>query len=120
VYVHNKSKSDFFLEGRYTYFFSIINNKGLIGSTLNPKLANTTISFDETTMKFSWTPVENAEWYEVKIQDSEITSGTVTPVDQIFTSIPEGGITLQFDPANNLVDGYVKACSKYYTDSKTL
>lgn len=116
--LYNIKETSVSLEGRYTHYLSIIDNKGLSGATVNKKLANTTITYDETTLKLSWTAVENAEWYEVYVADPEISNFQI--YNETFTSVPSGGVVIPgFNPANHMADGYVKACSQYYTDSKT-
>ena len=115
-HVYSNSGNSFSFDGKYTYFLSIVNNKGLIGSTVNPKLEKTTISFEQAGCIFNWTEVPNAEYYKVFIYDVENTSNII--INQTYTKIPSNGISLDIDPIHSMLEGYVEACSNFYTDSK--
>ena len=49
--VYDISTNSISLEGRYTHYLSIINNKGLTGATVNPKLPDTSVTYNTSTAK---------------------------------------------------------------------
>lgn len=49
--IYDIQKRSVMLDGKYTHFFSVINSKGLTGSIVNPKLADTVVTYNTSTAK---------------------------------------------------------------------